>query len=234
MDRAAAVVGGEQRAASTRCARPAAPGPGRREPDPGRRRGPRTVVRVAHRAEPDRRPCRPLAAAGSAARTGQRRVVRAGELPRRLGAFHDDRRRGQSLVGRRGDRRGQPQVHLGGDLRDQGRTHRRRLRPRRPGTPRRPSGHQPGAARRRSPPTAVPRPARRHPRPARRGDDRPRRCGRNRAGGNGADPQRGLERHRQAAAGRGLRAALHGAAARHCWSPAPCWRPCWRGGWPSA
>ena len=35
-------------------------------------------------------------------RAGQRRVVRAGELPRRLGAFHDDRRRRQPLVGRRG------------------------------------------------------------------------------------------------------------------------------------
>ena len=67
-------------------------------------------------------------------RAGQRRMVRAGEFPRRLGAFHDDRRRRQSLVGRRGDRRGQPQVHLGGDLRDQGGAYRRRLRPRRPGT----------------------------------------------------------------------------------------------------
>ncbi len=163
-------------------------------------------------------------------------VVRAGEVPGRLGAFHDDRGRRQSLVGRRGDRRGQPQAHLGGDLRDQGGAHRRRLRPRRPGAPDRPSRHQPGAARRRGGTATVPGPARRHPRPARRGCDRPRRRGRDGAGGDGADPERRLERHRQAAAGRGLRAALRGAVAHRgaAGGRRPVGAPGWRGGWPSA
>ena len=106
------------------------------------------------------------------ARAG-RRLVRPGDVPGRLGTLHDDRRRRQPLGRRRGGGRGQPEVHLGGDLGDPGGAHRRGVRPRPAGTPRRPSGHQSGAARRRSRAATASGPAGRHSRAARRGGNRP-------------------------------------------------------------
>ena len=75
-------------------------------------------------------------------------------------------------------------------------------------------GHQPGAARRRSRardrfgPCATPSSHR--PRP---GGHRSGPCGEDGAGGDGADPRRRLERHRQATPRRGIRADLRGALA---------------------
>ena len=119
----------------------------------------------------------------------------------------------RSAVGR-GRRRGQPEIHLAGDLGNQGRAHRRGVRARPAGKARRPSRHQPGAAGRRSRASTPAGLARCHSchrtRPGRhrsgpRGEDG--------AGGNGADPRRGLERHRQAIPCRGIPADLRGAVA---------------------
>ncbi len=75
---------------------------------------------------------------------------------------------GQPLGGRRGHRRGQSQVHLGSDFGDQRGANRRGLRARPAGTSRRSSGHQSGAAGRRSRAASASSLARR--RPARPGE----------------------------------------------------------------
>ena len=226
----------DRRAAPARRASPAAPGPGRREPHPGRCRRPRTAVRVAHRAEPDRRRRRSLAQPGRAGARAQRRLVRAGEVPGRLGAVHDDRRRRQSLVGRRGRRRGQPQVHLGGDLRDQGRAHRRRLRARRAGTPRSPiptsawccAPTKPASDRSRhcAAPSSTGR-ARRRP----AATSRARRCWRQWRRSRASTGASSSSSRSPRPSGRSTRRC---GARRRCSSPAPCWPPGWRGGSPSA
>ena len=122
------MVGGYRRPAPARRLAPAAPGAGRRKPQPGRCRRQGTAVRVAHRPEQDRGRRRPLREARGDRRPLGPDLVRPGHVPRRLGTLHDHRGRGQPLGGRRGRRRGQSQVHLGRDLRRSG-----------SGTPARPS-----------------------------------------------------------------------------------------------
>ncbi len=236
LDRAVAMVGGYRRQPQARRLAPAAPGPGRREPQPGRCRRQGAPVRVAHRPEPDRGRRRPVRESRRDRSSLGPGLVWPGHIPGRLGTVHDHRRRGQPLGGRSSRRRGQSQVHLGGDLGDPGGADRRGVRARRAGTPRRSSGHQPGAAGRRSRAATAPGLAGRHSRQARPGDHRSGHCGQDGAGGDGADPRRQLERHRQATARRGLRADLrrslaHGA---RCSLPAQRLRRCSPIGWPSA